>query len=147
MLQGQIKTDMQIAMKEKDELRLNTLRSVLAAIVNEQIAEKKKAEEEISDENLYKILQKLVKQRNDSFKQYEEANRPELAEVERKELEILKQYLPAEMEGEELESIVKETIATMEDKNQGLIMKSVMAKIGSRASGQRVLEVVKKFLN
>ena len=145
-LKERITGDMTAAMKAKDAARLSTLRMVKAAVQNREI-EKGGA---LSDDEMTKALQSLVKQRRDSVEQYEKAGRAELAEKERAEIAVIEEYLPRAASREEIEAAVaaalEETGATS-TKEMGAVMRAAQARLSGRnADGRTVSEVVKSRL-
>ena len=145
-LKERIASDMTAAMKAKEAARLSTLRMVKAAVQNREIEKGG----ELSEEELTKALQSLVKQRRDSVEQYEKAGREELAEKERAEIAVIEEYLPRAASREEIEQAVAEALAetgasTM--KEMGAVMKAAQARLAGRnADGRVVSEVVKSKL-
>ncbi len=145
-LKQRITSDMTAAMKAKDASRLSTLRMVKAAVQNREIEKGG----ELSEEELTKALQSLVKQRRDSVEQYEKAGRAELAEKERAEIAVIEEYLPRAASREEVEAAVaaaiEETGATSM-KEMGAVMKAAQARLAGRnADGRTVSEVVRAKL-
>src|SRR5919112_2943576 len=106
-LKERITQDMTAAMKAKDAARLSTLRMVKAAVQNREIEKGG----DLTDEELTKALQSLVKQRRDSIEQYEKAGRQELADKERAEIEVIEDYLPRAAAREEIEEAVAAAVA------------------------------------
>jgi len=148
MLTVQIYTDLKLAMKNKDVLKVSVLRMLIAAFNNEAINLMRK-DEGLSDEEAIKVLKKEAKKRKDSIEQYIAGGRPELAASEQKESEILSVYLPAEMSEEDLKKIVAEVIAEMGEVSPsqfGMVMKAVMAKTAGKADGGMASKVVKEVL-
>jgi len=147
-LKDKITGDMTAAMKSKDANRLSVLRMAKAALMNE--ANKRGADYELTDEEITKVLQTLVKQRKDSIDQYEKAGRSELAEKEQTELAVLEDYLPQSATMEEIESAVAEAISETganSMKEMGAVMKAAQAKLaGKSADGRIVSETVKAKL-
>ena len=145
-LKERITSDMTAAMKDRSAARLSTLRMVKAAVQNREIEKGS----ELTDEELTKALQSLVKQRRDSVEQYEKAGRAELAEKERAEIAVIEEYLPRAASREEIEQAVAEAVAetgasTM--KEMGAVMKAAQARLAGRnAEGRTVSEVVKAKL-
>ena len=143
-----ITQDLTAAMKAQDAARTSTLRMAKAAIVNKEI-DKHGA---LDDAEAVKLLQALVKQREDSAEQYAKAARPELAEKERAEMALLKAYLPAEVTEEEITAAVEKAVAetgATSPKDMGKVMKAAMAVLaggGKSVDGKRVNEAVKKRL-
>lgn len=146
-LKERIISDMTIAMKAKDAPRLSTLRMVKASIMNREIEKGG----ELTDEELTKAFQSLVKQRRDSIEQYEKAGRQELADKERAEIEVIEAYLPQAATREEIERAVSEAInetgaSSMRD--MGAVMKAAQARLaGQSADGRTVSEIVKAKLS
>lgn len=145
-LKDKIVADLTAAMKAKDASRLSVLRMVKANLMNRQIEKGT----DLTDEEITKALQSLVKQRKDSIGQYENAKRDDLAAKEKSELEILEQYLPQGATGEEIEqavaAAVRETGASS-PKDMGAVMKATMANLaGKTADGNLVSETVKRKL-
>jgi uncharacterized protein YqeY len=142
-----IVSDMTEAMKAKDADRISTLRMVKANLMNRQIEKG----EELSDEEVQKALQSLVKQRRDSIEQYEKAGRSELAAKEAAEIEHIEAYLPRSATPEEIEQAVADAIAEIgasSMKEMGLVMKAAMANLyGKTADGKTVSEAVKASLS
>src|ERR671928_1530841 len=131
-LKERITSDMTAAMKSKEAGRLSTLRMVKAAVQNREIEKGG----ELSDEELTKVLQSLVKQRRDSVEQYEKAARAELAEKERAEIAVIEEYLPRAATREEIEQAVAEAIAetgASSMKEMGAVMKAAQARLGGAA--------------
>ena len=142
-LKEQILNDLKDALKSGDELKRDTLRFLQSAIKNSEI-EKKKKDTGLSDEEIVDVLRKSVKQRNDSIEQYEKGNRPELAEKEKKEMEIIAAYLPAQMSEEEVKKVVLETIAQMNatKKDFGKVMGTLSGKLKGKADGAMIKKIV-----
>jgi len=145
-LKDKIIGDLTAAMKAKDANRLSVLRMVKANIMNRQI--EKGAD--LTDEEITKALQSLVKQRKDSIDQYEKAGRAELAEKEQTELVVLEEYLPQAASKEEIEQAVTDAInetGASSIKEMGVVMKAAQAKLaGKAADGGLVSETVKAKL-
>jgi uncharacterized protein len=145
-LKERIFKDMTAAMKAKDAARLSTLRMVKASIQNREIDKGG----ELSDEELVKALQSLVKQRRDSVEQYEKAGRTELVEKEQAEIKVIEEYLPAALDDAAIARVVEETIAetgASSMKEMGAVMKAVMAKLaGQTVDGKAVNQIVKSKL-
>jgi uncharacterized protein len=145
-LKERIVSDMTAAMKAKDAARLSTLRMVKANVMNREIEKGG----ELTDEELTKALQSLVKQRRDSIEQYERAARQELADRERAEIEVIEAYLPKAATRDEIEGAVaaaiSETGATSM-RDMGAVMKAVQVRLaGQNADGRTVSEIVKMKL-
>ena len=146
-LKDTIIADLTTAMKEKDADRLSTLRMVKANLMNRQIDKGG----ELTDEEVQKALQSLVKQRRDSIEQYEKAGRTDLAAKEAVEISHIEQYLPQAVSPEEIEQAVAEAVVetgASSMKDMGVVMKAAMANLqGKSADGKLVSEAVKAKLN
>jgi uncharacterized protein YqeY len=146
-LQQQIVADLTSAMKAKDADRLSTLRMVKANLMNRQIEKGS----ELTDEEVTKALQSLVKQRRDSIEQYEKAGRGELAAKEQSEISVIETYLPQAASREEIDAAVAEAISesgASSMKEMGAVMKIAMSKLAGRsADGKLVSEAVKSRLS
>ena len=147
-LEKRIQSDMVSAMKAKEAVRLASLRAIKAAIMLAKTAEG--ATGEVSDQDVVKIIQKLVKQRKESAQQYTDAGRPELAENELAEAAVMEVYLPkqlseAEVEAE-LEKIIAEVGAT-QPSDMGKVMGVATKRLAGLAEGRLISTLVKKHLN
>jgi uncharacterized protein YqeY len=145
-LKEQIISDLTAAMKAKDADRVGTLRMVKASLMNRQIEKGG----ELTDDEVTKALQSLVKQRRDSIEQYEKAGRPELAAKEAAEISVIDIYLPRAASEAEIaaavEAAIQETGASSM-KDMGTVMKAALAHLaGKSADGRIVSETVKSKL-
>jgi uncharacterized protein YqeY len=143
----QINNDIKQAMLNKEKEKLEALRAIKAAFL---IAKTEKAEHELTSDKEISIIQKLVKQRNDSANLYKENNRPELAEKEEKEAEFISVYLPKQMSEEdiveELKAIISETNASSM-KDMGKVMGIATKKMAGKADGKMISAKVKELLS
>jgi len=146
-LKETIISDLTGAMKAQDAARVSTLRMVKANLMNRQIDKGG----ELTDEEVIKALQSLVKQRRDSIEQYEKAGRAELAEKEAIEISHIEAYLPQAASPEEIEQAVADAVAetgASSMKEMGSVMKAALAKLqGKSADGKVVSEAVKAKLS
>jgi hypothetical protein len=144
-LNEQISSDLKEAMKAREQLRIDTLRSVMSAFTYKRTDTGR----DLTPEEELAVLQKQVKQRNDSIAEFTKGNRPELAEKETKERDILAKYLPAQKSHEEVVQLVRELIADIpaENRNQGAVMKVVMPQLKGAADGNMVRQIVLEVLN
>ncbi len=146
-LKEKITADLTDAMKAKDAGRLSTLRMVKANLMNRQIEKGG----ELTDDEITKALQSLVKQRRDSIEQFEKAGRTELAAREAAEISHIEAYLPQAATPEEIEQAVAEAVVEIgasSMKDMGSVMKAAMAKLqGKSADGKMVSEAVKAKLS
>ena len=144
-LSEQIRNDLTAAMKAQEKERLSTLRMLQSAIKNEQI----NLGHELSDEEAMSVIRKAVKQRQDSIEQYTKGNRPELAEKERAEMELLKTYLPPELSEEAIQNGVVDIIEALgatSKKDMGRVMKEATAQYKGRVDGKKIQEIVSRLL-
>ena len=143
-----IKEDVKEALKKGESVIVMTLRSLLSEIEKKEI-ELGKKEEGLTEEEIEKAAIGELKKRNEAIEQYEKAGRDDLVEAEKKEAEVLSKYVPEKMSDEELESVVNDI---MQEKNpsgmqdMGAVMSAVMAKVGNKADGSKVSELVKQKL-
>ncbi len=143
----QISEDIKKAMLARDKVRLEALRGVKKEFLEAKTA--KGANGELTDENATKIMVKMVKQRKESARIYEENNRPELAENELSEAAVIEEYLPKQLSAEELEAelkaIIAETGATG-PKEMGKVMGVATNRLAGRAEGKLISAKVKELL-
>lgn len=143
-LNEQIKTELKEAMKAKDVNKRDTLRMLDSMLKNVEIA-KGKRESGLTEEEITEVITKAVKQRKDSVAQYTLGGRPELAQKEQDEIDILVAYLPEQISKEELLVIIKDVVSDnlTEGKNDiGKIMGLVMGRVKGKADGNLVRELV-----
>jgi len=146
-LKEQIQKDMIEAMKAKEEIRLGALRMVKAEIMKFEVAGTEK--KEIKDDEVLQLIGKQIKQRDDAAQQYKAGNRPELAEKEEKEAEILKKYLPEQMSPEEVKKIIEDTIKELGATSKadlGKVMGAIMPKVKGKADGKLINQIVGQLL-
>ncbi len=145
-LKERLKNDLKEAMKAKDNFKRDVIRFLMSAVKQVEVDERK----ELSDEDIMKIIQKSVKQREDAIAQYKEGGREDLVEKEQKEAEILKSYLPKQLSDEELKEIVKkviEEVGASSMKDMGKVMGAAIKKTAGRADGKRINAIVKELLS
>ena len=138
--------DLKLAMKARDQLRMDVIRMAKAALLNKEIELKK----DLDESEVNRVLITLVKQRKEAAEQYLQAKRQDLADKELKEIIIIESYLPKALTKEELtqiiESAVQET-GSVTIKDMGKVMKAVMAKLaGKAADGKQINELVRARL-
>ena len=124
----------------------NTIQMIRAAILQTE----KDKQIELNDNGILEIISKQVKQKNDALEQFEKADRQDLVEQTKLEINILKEYLPKQLSREEVEQIVVDlsrTLGIFDMKGMGTLIKSAKAKIGAGSDGKTISEVVKKVLN
>jgi uncharacterized protein YqeY len=139
-----ITADMKEAMKARDQVRLDTLRSVLSAFTYKRV----EAGHDLAEDEQLAVVQKLVKQRADSIAEYGKAGRTDLVDKETRERDILQVYLPAQKSPDEVRQVVKTALAGIpqEGRNQGAAMKVVMPLLKGLADGNIVRQIVTEEL-
>lgn len=148
LLKQKINADLLLAMKAGDTLKRDVLRMLDAMIKNTEIEKLKKAEG-LADSEVQEVISRAVKQRKDAAAQYIAGNRPELAEKENKEIEILAGYLPKQLGEEEVRKVVAEIIAKVGATSKadiGKVMGPVMGKLKGLADGNLVKKIVEEKL-
>ena len=143
-LLDKISADLKEAMKARDQVLLDTLRSAVSALKYKKVELGK----DPTEEEELAVLQKQVKQRNDSISEFTKAGRTELAEKEMRERDILTKYLPAQKSEAEIKQIVQAAIDSLpaDGRNQGNVMKTVMPQLKGVADGNLVRKVVTEML-
>lgn len=146
-LYDRLTEDLKFAMKSRDQLRMDVIRMIKAAVLNKEVELKR----DLDDAEMSRVMTTLVKQRRESIEQFEKAQRQELATKERQEIEIIESYLPKPLSPEELETFVTAVIAdtgSRSIKDLGAVMKAVMARLGGQTvDGKLVSELVKRQLS
>jgi uncharacterized protein YqeY len=141
-LMGELKT----AMKEKDEIRKNTITMVRAAILQVE----KDQRITLDEEGILDVIAREVKKRRDSLPDYEKSNRPDLVEQIKEEINILLKYLPTQLTEEEIREIVKaavDEVKPQSPKDMGKLMAVIMPKVKGRADGKIVNQIVKEMIS
>ena len=147
-LMQDIAHDLTQAMKERTEPKLSTLRMLKAELQKLQADKGRNAE--ITDDDVYTVIKRLIKQRKDAAEQYTAGGANDRAESELAEIKILEPYLPKQLSDEKIDELVAEAakeINASSPKDMGKLMKAVMTKAKGQADGSRVKERVNKFLN
>jgi uncharacterized protein YqeY len=146
-LNDRLAEDLKLAMKSRDQLRMDVIRMIKAAVLNKEVELKR----DLDDAEMSRVMTTLVKQRRESVEQFEKAQRLELAAKERKEIEIIESYLPKPLTHQELEALVASILSetgSSSMKDMGQIMKAVMARVaGQPIDGKQVSELVKSKLS
>jgi len=133
-------------MKARDQLRMDVIRMIKAAVLNKEVEMKK----DLDDAEMSRIMTTMIKQRKESVEQYEKGQRAELAAKERQEISIIETYLPKALSQEELaqavDTVIRETGASSA-KDMGAVMKAVMARLaGQSVDGKQVSDLVRSKL-
>ena len=146
-LSDRLTEDLKQAMKSRDQLRMDVIRMVKAAVLNKEFELKR----DLDDAEMSRVMTTLVKQRRESVEQFEKAQRTELAAKERKEIEIIESYLPKPLSPQELEAIVVAVVAetgSRTQKDMGVVMKAVMARLAEQSvDGKQISNLVKSKLS
>ncbi|MFH1175401.1 MAG: GatB/YqeY domain-containing protein [bacterium] len=145
-IQEQIKKDVLEAFKNKDSEKSSTLRMLQAALKNKEIEVGK---DKMTDEISLEIIAREARRRKEAIESFEKGNRPDLAEKEKREAEILAVYLPRQISDEEIELAVKEVISQTgisDKKDIGKAMGEAMKKLKGKADGTRIRQIVEKNL-
>ena len=145
-LRDRLTEDLKLAMKARDQLRMDVIRMIKAAVLNKEVELKK----DLDDAEMSRIMTTMIKQRKESVEQFEKGQRAELAAKERQEISIIETYLPQALSAEELaqtvDAVIRETGATSA-KDMGLVMKAVMARLaGQSVDGKSVSDLVRSKL-
>lgn len=146
-LKETLRSDLTDAMRARDQVRVRTIRMTLAAITKEEVSGA--TARELSDDEVLKVLTREAKKRREAAEAYAGAGRPEQADAERAEGEVISGYLPAQLSDEALSKLVAEAIAesgASDVKGMGQVMKSVTPKVAGRAEGSRVAAEVRRQL-
>jgi len=149
-LKTKVSEDIKTAMKAKDKIRLETLRSIKKVILEKETTLRPSGQEELTEEQELEVLTQLAKQRKDSVTQYQNAGRTDLADQEAQELKIIEEFLPQQLTEAEIEAIVDEQIAKVgasSPKDMGKVMGPVMKQLKGKADGSQVQAIVNAKLN
>lgn len=141
-----LNNDIKQAMLAKDAIKLAALRAIKSAVLLAQTSGKGA---DVSEEDFTGIINKMVKQRQDSIAVYEQQNRPDLADEEKAQLEVVKTYLPPQMGDEELEKIVADIVARTGASSPtefGKVMGAASKELAGKADNKRISEIIKRLL-
>jgi uncharacterized protein YqeY len=145
-LEERLVEEMKQAMKSNEKLKLSTIRMVRSALKNKEIELRKKLE----DEDIVKVIQAMVRKGEESVEQFQTGGRMDLVEKEKSEIEIMKSFLPQPLSQEEILKIIDQSIQETQAsslKDLGKVMKSVMPKMGGKADGKLINQLVKEKLS
>ena len=145
-LRDRLTEDLKLAMKARDQLRMDVIRMIKAAVLNKEVEIKK----DLDDAEMSRIMTTMIKQRKESVEQFEKGQRAELAAKERQEISIIEAYLPKAISPDELDrtvdAVIRESGATSA-KDMGAVMKAVMARLaGQPVDGKHVSDLVRSKL-
>lgn len=164
MLKKHIQEDSNIALKSGDKLSSETLRMLLASVTSKEKEKRFKIskeksdiseqdlikESELTDEQIIDVISFEIKKRKDAIVLYYQGNRPELAEKEQEEIDVLKKYLPEQLSEEDLKKLVEESVVRIgakEIKDMGKIMADLMPKVKGKADNSEISKIVKELLS
>lgn len=151
-MQDNIQSQIKDALRAKDQVRLTTLRGVLAAFVNEAVTLGRTPQDKLSDPEAQAVIKRLVKQRKDSIDQFEKAGRMDLSENEKAELKILEEFLPPQMSEDRIREIVVDVLRQAQDNNdpilnnKGAFIGVIIKRIAGQADGALVKKIVEEAL-
>ena len=149
-LKQQIESKLNEALKAKDKNTYPTLRLVVSAIKDAEIAGRSKGQTEVTDSDVTSILKKMIKQRNESCEVYKKASRKELLENETKEIEVISIFLPKQLSEEETKKICQETLKTVgatSMKDMGKVIGALKLKYADTIDFSKVSLIIKELLN
>ena len=149
-LKQQIESRLNEALKAKDKNTYPTLRLMVSAIKDAEIAGRSKWQKEVEDSDVTAILKKMIKQRNESCEVYRKAGRNELLESETKEIEVISIFLPKQLSEEETKKICQETVKTVgatSMKDMGKVMGALKSKHADTIDFSKVSSIIKELLN
>ena len=149
-LKQQIESRLNEALKAKDKNTYPTLRHIVSAIKDAEIAGRSKGQKEVTDSDVTSILKKMIKQRNESCEVYKKAGRKELLESETKEIEVISIFLPKQLSEEETKKICQEIVKTVGAttmKDMGKVMGALKSKHADTVDFSKVSLIIKELLN
>ena len=149
-LKKKIEDKLNDALRAKDKNIYPTLRLIVSAIKDAEIAGRTKGQKEIKDSDIISLLKKMIKQRNESCEVYEKAGRNELLENEKKEIEVINTFLPKQLSEEETKKICQDTIKSVgatSMKDMGKIMGALKSKYADTLDFSKVSSILKGLLN
>ncbi|MEX1055999.1 MAG: GatB/YqeY domain-containing protein [Rhodothermales bacterium] len=150
MLKEKLSADLKDAMRAKDQVRLRTIRSLRAALMEKEIEQREGGIATLTAEQEMGVVQKQAKQRRDSIDQYEKAGRDDLRLKEAEELAVIEEYLPKQLGDDELRKVVQEVIAATgasSPKDIGRVMGAAMERVRGQAEGRRVQQMASELLS
>jgi uncharacterized protein len=150
-LKQQVESDMKTALKAQDSQRLGTVRLLLAAIKDREISERTSGERvSLDDAQVLAVIDKMIKQRQDSIEQFQNAGRKDLAEKEQDEIKVLQNYLPPQLNEAEVQKLIQEAIASTgaaSMKDMGKVMAQLKPQLQGRTDMSAVSGKLKDMLN
>lgn len=147
---NRIGEDIKTAMKSKDKIRLETLRSIKKVLLEKEVSVRPTGQTELTEVQEVEALSQLAKQRRDSIEQYQKAGREDLAHQEAQELAIVEEFLPQQLSDDEVAQVIDGIIAQVgatSAKDMGKVMGAAMQQLKGKADGKKVQEFVKAKLS
>lgn len=145
-LHDRLTEDLKLAMKARDQLRMDVIRMIKAAVMNKEMEIKK----DLDDAEMSRVMTTMIKQRRESIEQFEKGQRAELADKERQEIAILESYLPQALSPEQLSAVIDSVIresGARSLKEMSIVMKAVMARVaGQPVDGKQISDLVRSKL-
>ena len=148
-LKERISEDIKLAMKAKDKIRLETVRSIKKAVLEKEVDLRPSGKENLTEEQEIELLARLAKQRRESIEQYQQGGREDLAQKEAAELAIIETYLPKQLSDEEINTIIDKIISSVganSPKDLGKVMGAAMKELKGKADGKKIQALVKSKL-
>lgn len=145
-----LQEDLKDAMRGKEKVRLRTIRSLRAALLEKEIEMRTEGAAALTDEVALSVVQKQAKKRRDSIEQYQAARRADLAAQEQAELEILEAYLPAQASDEEIRAVIRDVIGSTGASSvadMGKVMGPAMGRLRGKADGRRISDIARELLS
>lgn len=150
MLKERLSEDLKNAMRGREEVRLRTIRSLRAALMEREIALREGGRAQLTEDQEIDVVQKQAKQRRDAIEQYEKADRPDLKQKEMDELSIIEEYLPQQLDDEEIQGVLREVIEATGATSRadlGKVMGAAMGRLRGKADGRRVQQIASNLLS
>ena len=150
MLNDRLSEDLKDAMRAKDQVRLRTIRSLRAALMEKEIEQREGGTATLTSDQELAVVQKQAKQRRDAMEQYAQADRDDLRQKEAEELVVIEEYLPKQLGDDEIRKVVQEVIAATgaaSPKDMGRVMGAVMERLRGQAEGRRVQMLASELLS
>ena len=148
-LKDRISEDIKTAMKAKDKVRLETVRSIKKVILEKEVSVRPQGQESLTESQETEVLVQQAKQRREAIEMFRQAGRDDLVEQQVQELAIIEEYLPKQLSDEEVGAVVDEVMASVgasSIKDMGKVMGPVMQQLKGKADGQKIQAIVKAKL-
>ncbi len=148
-LKDRISEDIKQAMKAKDKVRLETVRSIKKVLLEKEVSVRPQGQESLTETQEIEVLAQQAKQRREAIEQYHQAGRDDLADQEAQELAIIEEYLPKQLSDEEISAVVDEIITSVgatSAKDLGKVMGPAVQRLKGKAEGQKIQAIVKAKL-